>query len=66
MSSNRIVEIRKIGGKCNGAKKENKDLKIEEAEISFIKWIVEQKTPVILVLTKCYDLTKANLLKKTN
>lgn len=38
--------------------------RIEETEISFIKWIVEQKIPVILVLTKCYDLTEANLLKK--
>lgn len=38
--------------------------RIEEAEISFIKWIVEQKIPVILVLTKSYDLTEANLLKE--
>jgi len=38
--------------------------RIEEAEISFIKWIVEQKIPVILVLTKSYDLTEAKLLKK--
>lgn len=38
--------------------------RIEEAEISFIKWIIEQKIPVILVLTKCYDLTEAKLLRK--
>ena len=38
--------------------------RIEEAEISFIKWILEQKIPVILVLTKCYDLTEAKLLRK--
>lgn len=37
--------------------------RIEEAEINFIKWIVEQKIPVIVVLTKSYDLIEANLLK---
>lgn len=37
--------------------------RIEEAEISFIKWMTDQKIPVVIVLTKCYDLTEANLLK---
>lgn len=37
--------------------------RIEEAEIAFIKWLVAQKIPVIIVLTKSYDLTEANLLK---
>lgn len=37
--------------------------RIEEAEISFIKWLVDQKLPVIIVLTKCFDLKEATLLK---
>jgi len=37
--------------------------RIEEAEITFIKWLVEQNLPVVIVLTKCFDLTEANLLK---
>lgn len=37
--------------------------RIEDAEISFVNWLVEQKIPVIIVLTKSYDLTEANLLK---
>lgn len=37
--------------------------RIEDAEISFINWIVEQKIPVIIVLTKSYDSVEANLLK---
>ncbi|MCA5012071.1 MULTISPECIES: GTPase [unclassified Enterococcus] len=37
--------------------------RIEDAEIAFIKWIVEQKLPVIIVLTKSFDVTEANLLK---
>ncbi|MGX4686094.1 GTPase [Vagococcus sp. JNUCC 83] len=37
--------------------------RIEEAEISFIKWLVEQKLPVIIVLTKCFDINEATLLK---
>ena len=37
--------------------------RIEEAEISFIKWLVDQKLPVIIVLTKCFDIKEATLLK---
>lgn len=37
--------------------------RIENAEISFIKWIVEQKIPVIITLTKSYDNEEAALLK---
>ncbi len=38
--------------------------RIESAEIAFIKWMVEQKIPVIIVLTKSYDVVEANLLKE--
>ncbi|GGD05558.1 hypothetical protein [Enterococcus wangshanyuanii] len=37
--------------------------RIEEAEIAFIKWLQEKKVPVIIVLTKSYDLNEAILLK---
>ena len=37
--------------------------RIEEAEISFINWMVQQKIPVVVVLTKCYNLVEANMLK---
>lgn len=37
--------------------------RIEGAEIDFIKWMVKQKIPVIIVLTKSYDLVEASLLK---
>lgn len=37
--------------------------RIEEAEIDFINWLVEQKLPVIIGLTKSYDLQEAELLK---
>lgn len=38
--------------------------RIESAEIAFINWMVEQKIPVIIVLTKSYDVVEANLLKE--
>lgn len=37
--------------------------RIEEAEIAFIKWMIQKKIPVIVVLTKSYDLNEAILLK---
>ena len=36
--------------------------RIEDSEIEFINWMVEQKLPVIVVLTKCYDKAEAQLL----
>ncbi len=38
--------------------------RIEEAEIDFIKWLVSQHLPVIIGLTKSYDHSEAELLKK--
>lgn len=37
--------------------------RIENAEISFINWMVERKIPVIVVLTKSYNMEDAVLLK---
>lgn len=37
--------------------------RIENAEISFINWMVERKIPVIVVLTKSYNMEDAMLLK---
>lgn len=37
--------------------------RIENAEISFINWMVERKIPVIIVLTKSYNMEEALLLK---
>lgn len=37
--------------------------RIEQPEIDFIKWLHGKKLPVIIVLTKSYDLTEAHLLK---
>ena len=36
--------------------------RIEDSEIEFINWMVEQKLPVIVVLTKCYDKEEAEIL----
>lgn len=38
--------------------------RIENTEIEFINWMIEQKLPVIVALTKSYDPEEANLLKK--
>lgn len=37
--------------------------RIEEAEIDFINWLVDQRLPVVVALTKSYDVYEAELLK---
>nr|WP_315526800.1 GTPase [Carnobacterium maltaromaticum] len=37
--------------------------RIENPEIDLINWIIDQDIPVIIVLTKCFDLSEAEKLK---
>lgn len=38
--------------------------RIEQAEMDLINWMIERKLPVVITLTKSYDLSEAKTLKK--